>query len=92
MNWLGSTWVADVWPRRDAALEFLVLKWADVDLTAGRLMVRGLSARPGVPAEGAGGPCEVPLSNEAVAVLKEHRHLKGPWSSARMGAGSRTAW
>lgn len=27
--------------RRDAALEFLGLKWADVDLTAGRLMVRG---------------------------------------------------
>ncbi len=22
---------------------------------------------------------EVPLSNEAVAVLKEHRHLKGPY-------------
>ncbi len=41
MNWLGSTWVADAWPRRDAALEFLGLKWADVDLTAGRLMVRG---------------------------------------------------
>ncbi len=92
MNWLGSTWVADVWPRRDAALELLGLKWADVDLTAGRLMVRRTVWRDLECLPKGGRAREVPLSNEAVAVLKEHRHLNGPWSSARMGAGSRTAW
>jgi integrase len=59
--------------------ELLGLKWADVDLVAGRLMVRRTVWRDLECLPKGGRAREVPLSNEAVAVLKEHRHLKGPY-------------
>jgi integrase len=63
--------------------ELLGLRWDDVDLTAGRLTVRRNIVRGRVGPPKSGKPHEVPLSPEAVAVLKSHRHLRGePKSSA----------
>lgn len=60
--------------------ELLALRWEDVDLVAGRIVVRrNLCAASGTEGTPKGGRTrEVPLSDEAVAVLKAHRHLKGP--------------
>jgi integrase len=58
--------------------ELLALRWEDVDLVAGRLVVRRTiwMGHEGSPKSGRN--CEVPLSGEAVAVLQAHRHLRGP--------------
>ena len=59
--------------------ELLALKWEDLDLVAGRLVVRRSLWRKqeGLPK---GGRCrEVPLSDLAIATLKAHRHLRGPY-------------
>lgn len=63
--------------------ELRALKWANVDLPAGQLMVRLTVS------EGADGPVEtlpkggmvrdVQLSSGAVSVLRAHRHLRGPY-------------
>lgn len=59
--------------------ELLALKWEDVDLVAGRLVVRRTlwNGREGPPKGGK--TREVPLSDQAMATLKAHRHLKGPY-------------
>jgi integrase len=59
--------------------ELLSLKWADIDLPAGRLFVRTnvWGGIEGTPKSGKGR--EVPLMDEAAAVLQGHRHLKGPY-------------
>jgi integrase len=59
--------------------ELLALKWEDVDLVAGQLVVRRTlwHGQEGPPKGGRNR--KVPLSNEAVAVLKAHRHLKGAY-------------
>lgn len=63
--------------------ELLELKWEDVDLVTGRVIVRRNIWRGlvGVPKSGKGR--EVPLSNDALAALKSHRHLKGPYVFCR---------
>lgn len=56
--------------------ELLALRWEDIDLVAGQLVVRRtLWHRTEGPPKG-GHNRKVPLSDEAVAVLKSHRHLK----------------
>jgi integrase len=57
--------------------ELLALRWSDVDLVAGRLVVRR-SVWRGIPGPPKGGRSrEVALSPEAVRALKAHRHLRG---------------
>ena len=59
--------------------ELLALKWEDIDLVAGQRVVRRtLWHRQEGPPKG-GHNRRVPLSDEAVAVLKAHRHLKGAY-------------
>jgi integrase len=57
--------------------ELLALRWEDVDLIAGRLMVRQAVARGVVGTPKSGKGREVPLSKGAVQALKAHRHLRG---------------
>jgi integrase len=59
--------------------ELLALKWEDLDLVAGRLMVRRSLWRKDEGTPKGGRTREVPLSADAVATLKAHRHLKGPY-------------
>ncbi len=59
--------------------ELLALKWEDVDLVAGQLVVRRtLWQHQEGPPKG-GRNRKVPLSDEAVTALKTHRHLRGPY-------------
>lgn len=59
--------------------ELLALKWEDLDLSAGRLMVRRtLWDKQEVLPKG-GQAREVPLGDEVIAALKAHRHLRGPY-------------
>jgi integrase len=60
--------------------ELLALRWQDVDLVAGRLVVRRAVARGRIGTPKSGKSREVPLSAEALAVLKAQRaatRLKG---------------
>jgi integrase len=57
--------------------ELLALRWDDVDLVSGRLMVRRSDWRGHVGPPKNGRNREVPLSPETVDVLKHHRHLRG---------------
>jgi integrase len=59
--------------------ELLALRWQDVDLVAGQLVVRRTlwQDQEGPPKGGRTRP--VPLSDETVATLKAHRHLRGPY-------------
>jgi integrase len=58
--------------------ELLALRWEDVDLTAGRLLVRRsvFEGIVGTPKNGKGR--EVPLGEEVLRTLKAFRHLRGP--------------
>jgi integrase len=58
--------------------ELLGLRWEDVDLKAGKLMVRQSIVNGEVGPPKSGKAREVPLSDEARAELKAHRHLRGP--------------
>jgi integrase len=57
--------------------ELLALRWADVDLVAGQIVVRHTlwHEQEGTPKGGRHRP--VPLSDSALSVLKAHRHLRG---------------
>jgi integrase len=57
--------------------ELLALRWEDVDLVAGRLMVRRAVARGVIGTPKSGKSREVPLSKAAIQALKGHRHLRG---------------
>jgi integrase len=57
--------------------ELLGLRWEDVDLTAGRLLVRQAITRGVVGTPKSGKPRELPLSDQALTSLKRHRHLRG---------------
>lgn len=61
--------------------ELIALRWEDVDLVAGRIIVRrsmwnGIEGTPK-----SGRQREVPLSDAAIATLKKHRELNGPLKS-----------
>lgn len=53
------------------------LRWGDVDLVAGRLVVRRAIVRGKVTTPKNHKPREIPLSAELAAALKSHRHLRG---------------
>jgi integrase len=57
--------------------ELLTMRWQDVDLMAGRIVVRR-SASSGVIGTPKGGRArEIPLTDTVVETLREFRHLKG---------------
>jgi integrase len=59
--------------------ELLALKWEDLDLVIGQLVVRRtLWHKQEGPPKG-GRNRAVPLSDDAIAGLKAHRHLRGPY-------------
>jgi integrase len=57
--------------------ELLALRWEDVDLVAGRVMVRRSVTRGYVTTPKSGKAREVPLGETVLRALKAHRHLKG---------------
>jgi integrase len=57
--------------------ELLALLWEDVDLVAGRLMVRRAVARGIIGTPKSGRTREIPLSADLQRCLKAHRHLRG---------------
>jgi integrase len=59
--------------------ELLALRWQDVDLVAGRLLVRQALSGKKIDTPKSGKSREVPLSDDAVRVLKAHRHLRGEY-------------
>ncbi len=59
--------------------ELLALKWQDLDLVAGHLIVRRTLWRDQEGTPKSGRNRKVPLSDEALATLKAHRHLKGAY-------------
>ncbi len=59
--------------------ELLGLKWQDIDLVAGHLIVRRTLWRDQEGPPKGGSNRKVPLSDVAVATLKAYRHLKGPY-------------
>jgi integrase len=64
--------------------ELLALRWQDVDLVAGRIIVRQNVVRGVIGTPKSGKPREIPLSEEARKALKEHRHLRGPYVFCNM--------
>jgi integrase len=58
--------------------ELLALRWQDVDLIAGRLLVRQNVVRGKIGTPKSGKPREIALGDEVRAALKSHRHLRGP--------------
>ena len=57
--------------------ELLALRWEDVDLVGGRLLVRRAVARGVVGTPKSGKSREIPLNEKAHATLKRQRHLRG---------------
>jgi integrase len=58
--------------------ELLALRWENVDLVAGRLLVRRNVWRKVVGTPKSGRTREVPLNDRALQALRGHRHLRGP--------------
>jgi integrase len=59
--------------------ELLALKWEDLDLVAGKLVVRRTLWHDQEGQPKGGRQRVVPLSTGATATLKAHRHLRGPY-------------
>lgn len=57
--------------------ELLGLRWEDVDVAAGRMLVRQAVARGVVGTPKNGRSRVIPLSRETVQALRQHRHLRG---------------
>ena len=57
--------------------ELLALRWEDVDLVRGRLLVRRAVARGVIGTPKSGKSREIPLNDKVLAALKRHRHLRG---------------
>jgi integrase len=57
--------------------EIMALRWEDLDLVTGRLVVNRTVSRGRVGSPKNGRTREVPLGREILRTLKEHRHLKG---------------
>jgi integrase len=58
--------------------EIRALEWDDVDLVAGRVLVRRSAWLGKVGSPKSGKAREIPLSDEAMLALRNHRHLRGP--------------
>lgn len=59
--------------------ELIALRWDDVDLVAGRMIVRRAATRGHVDTPKSGRKREIPLNRTALTALKEQRHLRGPF-------------
>jgi integrase len=59
--------------------ELLALKWHDIDLKAGRIIVRRSLWQDQEGSPKSGRNRLVDLSDEALAALKAHQHLRGPY-------------
>ncbi len=59
--------------------ELLALKWQDIDLVAGHVVVRRTLWHDQEGPPKGGRDRKVPLSDEALAMVKAHRHLRGPY-------------
>lgn len=57
--------------------ELLALRWEDVDLVVGRMLVRRAVARGKIGTPKSGRSREVAIGKNAVAALRQHRHLHG---------------
>ena len=57
--------------------ELLALKWDDIDLTAGRLVVSRNLSRGELTTPKNGKSREIPLGDDVSAALKHHRRLRG---------------
>jgi integrase len=57
--------------------ELLALRWDDVDLVGGRVMVRRSVSRGIIGTPKNGRSREIPLSDQALGALNGHRHLRG---------------
>jgi len=57
--------------------EIMALRWTDLDLDAGRLIVRQATTRGKVGTPKSGKPREIPLSRVVVAAVSRHKHLRG---------------
>jgi integrase len=57
--------------------ELMALRWEDVDLVSGRLVVNRAVSRGRIGSPKNGRAREVPLGFDVLAALKQHRHLKG---------------
>jgi integrase len=57
--------------------ELRALRWEDVDLVAGRLVVRRAAWKSVIGTPKSGRSREVDLSDQALSALKSHRHLRG---------------
>ena len=58
--------------------ELIGLRWQDVDLVAGRIMVRQNIVKGIVGTPKSGHAREIPLGDDVLKALKSHRHLRGP--------------
>lgn len=58
--------------------ELLALRWQDVDLVAGRIVVRQNWVLGQIGTPKSGHAREIPLGEEVLKALKSHRHLRGP--------------
>jgi integrase len=67
--------------------ELIELRWRDVDLVAGQIRVSRNCYKGHVGTPKGGKPRDVPLSPEAVRVLKAHRHLRGELVFCREDGG-----
>lgn len=59
--------------------ELVALRWQDVDLKAGRIVVRQNVWRGHIGTPKGGRAREIPLNEAVLSVLREHRHLRGEW-------------
>lgn len=71
--------------------ELRALRWEDVDLKAGRLVVRRAAWKDRIGTPKSGRSREVPLSDQALAALRGHRHLKGDLVFSSEDGGMLTA-
>jgi integrase len=60
--------------------ELLSLKWDDLDLVSGRVLVRRSVWRGHYGTPKSGRNREVPLHDEIALAMRRHRHLKGPFA------------
>lgn len=59
--------------------ELMALRWDDLDLVRGRMLVQRSVTRGVVGTPKSGKSRDVPLGASVVRTLQRHRHLRGPW-------------